>query len=334
MSLMNQLFGRGVFDLILEKIFLLLDGPSLGACSLVCKEWQRFILKLFKRKAIQKQLQESWANGVPTNRRILLDSKFMAIKVDTTSMVVGLEDGSIECWQRIGHKDTQVYRNTPFQEWTSNTAHKDFVRAIDLSPNYIVSGSRDTTIRLWNRQNGICIDVFQSSEGPISGIYLNEAEHFVLFSSLSGKIKKLLFNSDHQDKTSRIDSMLILDENFELNHGDSIEDMVFDESRILSGGNDAKLKLWDLNNPIIVSQSLIGHSKPIKCVYLKGNFALSGSRDHTARLWNVIERRCLKIIKHTVDVRSVFFNSFAIFTGEENSGADSSGLDFVKKVVL
>ena len=142
----------------------------------------------------------------------------------------------------------------------------------------IVFEYRDTTIRLWNRQNGICIDVFQSTEGPISGIYLNEAEHFVLFSSLSGKIKKLLFNSDHQDKTSSIDSMLILDENFELNHGDSIEDMVFDESRILSGGNDAKLKLWDLNNPIIVSQSLIGHSKPIKCVYLKGNFALSGSR--------------------------------------------------------
>ena len=55
------------------------------------------------------------------------------------------------------------------------------------------------------------------------------------------------------------------------------------------------------------------------------------SRDHTARLWNVIERRCLKIIQHTVDVRSVFFNTFAIFTGEENSGADSSGLNFVIK---
>ena len=66
----------------------------------------------------------------------------MAIKVDTTSMVVGLEDGSIECWQRIGHENTQVYRNTPFQKWASNTAHKDFVRAIDLSPNYIISGSR------------------------------------------------------------------------------------------------------------------------------------------------------------------------------------------------
>ena len=145
----------------------------------------------------------------------------------------------------------------------------------------IVFEYRDTTIRLWNRQNGICIDVFQSIEGPISGIYINEAEHFVLFSALSGKIKKLLFSNDggiNKENQSRIDSKLILDENFELNHGDSIEDMVFDESRILSGGNDSKLKLWDLNNPILVSQSLIGHSKPIKCVYLKGNFALSGSR--------------------------------------------------------
>ena len=98
---------------------------------------------------------------------------------------------------------------------------------------------------------------------------------------MSGKIKKLLFSNDvgiNKENQSSFDSKLILDENFELNHGDSIEDMVFDESRILSGGNDSKLKLWDLNNPILVSQSLIGHSKPIKCVYLKGNFALSGSR--------------------------------------------------------
>ena len=72
--------------------------------------------------------------------------------------------------------------------------------------------------------------------------------------------------------------------------------------------------------------------KKIQFLHLIRNFfSKSFSRDHTARLWNVIERRCLKIIQHTVDVRSVFFNSFAIFTGEENSGADSSGLNFVIK---
>ena len=70
--------------------------------------------------------------------------------------------------------------------------------------------------------------------------------------------------------------------------------------------------------------------KPISRIFFSQKIFFS--RDHTARLWNIIERRCLKIINHTVDVRSVFFNNFAIFTGEENSGADSSGQNFVKKV--
>ena len=42
-------------------------------------------------------------------------------------------------------------------------------------------------------------------------------------------------------------------------------------------------------------------------------------RDKTAKLWDIQKLICLKTITHTVDVRSVFFNNFAIFTGEENS---------------
>ena len=40
-------------------------------------------------------------------------------------------------------------------------------------------------------------------------------------------------------------------------------------------------------------------------------------RDNTAKLWNVSTGQCLRTITHTVDVRSVFFNSYAIFTGDE-----------------
>ena len=31
-----------------------------------------------------------------------MSSKFMAIKVDATSLAIGLEDGSIELWERVG----------------------------------------------------------------------------------------------------------------------------------------------------------------------------------------------------------------------------------------
>ena len=53
-------------------------------------------------QVIQKQLKHFWCKGVSSSRRIQLGSKFMAIKVDATSLAVGLEDGSIELWERIG----------------------------------------------------------------------------------------------------------------------------------------------------------------------------------------------------------------------------------------
>ena len=56
-------------------------------------------------QVIQKQLKHFWCKGVSSSRRIQLGSKFMAIKVDATSLAVGLEDGSIELWERVG-KDT------------------------------------------------------------------------------------------------------------------------------------------------------------------------------------------------------------------------------------
>ena len=40
-------------------------------------------------------------------------------------------------------------------------------------------------------------------------------------------------------------------------------------------------------------------------------------RDNTAKLWDVSTGQCLRTITHTVSVRSVFFNSYAIFTGDE-----------------
>ena len=69
------------------------------------------IIKYFiNLQGIQKQLKHFWCKGVSSSRRIQLGSKFMAIKVDATSLAVGLEDGSIELWERIG-KDAKSAMN-------------------------------------------------------------------------------------------------------------------------------------------------------------------------------------------------------------------------------
>ena len=50
--IVQKLFEQGNFELILQKIFLSLDGNSLHACALVCKQWRTFILRLFQRKVL------------------------------------------------------------------------------------------------------------------------------------------------------------------------------------------------------------------------------------------------------------------------------------------
>ena len=49
-SIFDSLLNKGDFEIVLERIFLLLDAASLEACALVCKKWRKFILRLFQRK--------------------------------------------------------------------------------------------------------------------------------------------------------------------------------------------------------------------------------------------------------------------------------------------
>ena len=55
-TIFDFLFDHGHYEIILQKVFLLLDGPSLEACSLVCKKWRRFILKLFHRQVSKSDM--------------------------------------------------------------------------------------------------------------------------------------------------------------------------------------------------------------------------------------------------------------------------------------
>ena len=195
----------------------------------------------------------------------------MAIKVDATSLAVGLEDGSIEVWERVGFPKnaSKLPQAQPYKRLAPIHKHNDLVRVIDMSPNLIVSGSWDASIKMWNRQTGQILASYISPEGPISGIHLNESSQYLLFSARSGKVKKLKI----------CPNQLVLSSKFEMNHGDCVIDMNVDGNYILTGGSDAKLILWsfDLDETKLI-KVLKGHDNGIRCVYLKYPFAMSGSR--------------------------------------------------------
>ena len=112
------------------------------------------------------------------------------------------------------------------------------MRVIDLTPNYIVSGSWDASIKLWSRKNGSLLASYKSPEGPVSGIFLKESLRYLLYSARSGRVKRLDILEDNSLKLST---------NFELNHGDCIIDMSVNGKYVFTGGSDGKLILWTYN---------------------------------------------------------------------------------------
>ena len=148
----------------------------------------------------------------------------MAMKLDGLGYVFGLEDGTIELWEKAKPKPVKCLG--PLQ------GHSDLVRVVDLSPHYLISGSWDASIKLWCRNSGKILHEFASEDGPVSGLYLNEALNCVLFSARAGKVRKL-----------QLDSFELAGK-FEMDHGDCIIDMSVDGQRVLTGGSDAKLNLF------------------------------------------------------------------------------------------
>ena len=53
------------------------------------------------------------------------------------------------------------YHNLKYRKKTlmSMQGHSDLIRSVDLNPNWLVSGSWDGSVRLWDRKNGNFIEV-------------------------------------------------------------------------------------------------------------------------------------------------------------------------------
>jgi WD40 repeat protein/serine/threonine protein kinase/pSer/pThr/pTyr-binding forkhead associated (FHA) protein len=184
-----------------------------------------------------------------------------------------------------------------------DTSHR--IVSLTFSPNgrFVVSGGDDQTIRIWDLSNGRCLYSFRGHQGRITSVALSPDGNQLLSGSEDKTLK--LWNvaatthlftfggaAENPRLSERVRQMLGLIPRTSSGNGHrgAVRSVAFSPDRryILSGGDDATVKLWDLVTGRCL-QTNRAHQAQVFAVAFSpnGQQILSASTDQTIRVWQV-----------------------------------------------
>jgi uncharacterized delta-60 repeat protein len=191
----------------------------------------------------------------------------------------------------------QILQNNTLAQPTARMAHGDVVNAVAFSQNgkYIVSGSGDNTVRVWESATGKEIAYM------IHGSWVNS----VAFSP-DGKYV-VSGSADHTlsvwDATTGKGISLMTHDNY-------VESVAFspDGKYVVSGSLDNSLRVWEANTGKEIVRMI--HDNAVNSVTFSpdGKYVVSASWDKTARVWDATTGKEIARMTHNDDVWAVAFS--------------------------
>jgi ribosomal RNA-processing protein 9 len=242
---------------------------------------------------IRKELAQSYlkpeASDITVCRwRKLAVVTCVALSPDDRLVHCGTKDNNIITWTVDGGKMVHVI---PAQKKDSKsdkpTGHTDHVLAIAVSSDgkYLVSGSRDKMVHVWNHETYRLVHTFLGHKAAVSGLVFQKGTH-QLFSC----------SEDRSVKVWNLDEMAYVETLFGHEVGITGVDCLAQERIVTSGGRDNSVRLWK-----IVDESHLvfhGHSSSIDCVcYIDDQHFFSGAEDNSLAIWGTMKKKPLMTVK-------------------------------------
>jgi len=179
---------------------------------------------------------------------------------------------------------------------------------------YLVSGSKDNTIRLWNPESKEEVGLLEGHTGDVNSLavidgYLASAsedctvrlwstqtwQQIALFEGHTNGVESLAVVKDSlvsgsKDKTIRIWSVKTGQQlDILRGHTDNVNCLIKTDEYLVSGSKDKTIKLWNLHTKEEVA-TLEEHTDSIKCLAITNGHLVSGSKDNTIRVWSTSEK--------------------------------------------
>jgi F-box and WD-40 domain protein CDC4 len=198
-------------------------------------------------------------------------------------IITGSRDSSLRVWELPKLGDEQFIQTSSDMEnkyfIRALTGHHHSVRAIAAHGDTLVSGSYDSSVRVWKISTGELSHRLQGHTAKVYSVVLDHERNRCISGSM--------------DNTVRIWSIETGAQLFQLDGHTSLVGLLdLGHSRLVSAAADSTLRIWDPENGHC-KNTLSAHTGAITCFQHDDQKVISGS-DRTLKLWNVKTGECVR----------------------------------------
>jgi COMPASS component SWD3 len=216
----------------------------------------------------------------------------LCLSPDGRSLVSGGRDTTLKVWNldTIGNYNSISPASRVIGNGLVNTltGHSESINSLAISPDgqLLVSGSEDTTIKLWDIERGECLATLERHEAGVKSVAISPDGQLLVSGSADNTIK-LWQLCDRTSDPICPDPIYTL-----TGHTDWVKCLAIspDGQILASGSQDKTIKLWDLETGELKS-TLAGHWGEVNSIAMTpdGQTLISGggSRDETIQLWHL-----------------------------------------------
>ncbi|KAJ3124366.1 hypothetical protein HK098_001190 [Nowakowskiella sp. JEL0407] len=170
--------------------------------------------------------------------------------------------------------------------------------AISSDGKYIVSGSCDDTVKIWDFETGEELKTLVGHTHWVNAVAISHDGKYVV--------------SGSEDKSIKIWSVDTDDSKIIKGHQHDVTTIAIshDEKYVVSGSKDKTVRVWSMETGREL-KTLVGHEHFVTAVAIsKNGDIVSGSEDKTVRVWDLADNKEARVLfGHTRDVISVGFSA-------------------------